>query len=348
MSAVGRRWRSRLAAVGCLAAVGVLSASLPAAAGAPVSAPFGLTPWPGGNGTVAPYFTLHVPAGGSASASALISDPGQTTERLIISRSTGITAANGGSAFSQAFRRCAGVGCWVTGLPATVTLKPGTGERLEFTVSVPAGTAPGQYLAGLTAEAAAKPKPVKLGSNGKATGQAIIVDQVTVAVAVTVGRLSALTTRLEIPGVSATVIGPTVRLNIDLANTGQTFAHGTGRASCTTAGQRHSYPFYASTVLPGDRAVIAANLPGLAASGMTIPCSVSIGYASGLTARWSGPVTVPAAATSRVVHTGSGAYSVIPVGGVPAWATALIVIGVLLVAAVVVLIVRMRGRGQIG
>jgi hypothetical protein len=81
---------------------------------------------------------------------------------------------------------------------------------------------------------------------------------------------------------------------------------------------------------------------------MTIPCSVSIGYASGLTARWSGPVTVPAAATSRVVHTGSGAYSVIPVGGVPAWATALIVIGVLLVAAVVVLIVRMRGRGQIG
>ena len=97
MSAVGRRWRSRLAAVGCAGrgrrAVGVAAR----AAAAPLSAPFGLTPWPGGNGTVAPYFTLHVPAGGSASASALISNPGQTTEKLIISRSTGITAANGGT-----------------------------------------------------------------------------------------------------------------------------------------------------------------------------------------------------------------------------------------------------------
>jgi hypothetical protein len=341
-----RRWR--LAAISLAAVLGVLSAAPTALASGPASEPFGLTPWPSAEGTVRPYFTLNVAAGESATASALVSNEGRTGERLLIGRSTGLTAANGGSSFGQAFKRCTGAGCWVTGLPATVTLPPGTGERLRFTVSVPRGTAPGQYLAGLTAQAAAKPKPVKLGSNGKATGQAIIIDQVTVGVAVTVGSLSALTTRLKIPSVSAIAIGSAVRLNIDLANTGQTFAHGTGRVSCTANRRRRSWPFYASTVLPGERAVIAANLPGLAATGMTIPCSVSIGYSSGLTARWSGPVTVPGASTSRVVHTGPGAYSTIPASGIPAWATALIVIGVLLIAAAVVLIVRVRGRGQIG
>jgi hypothetical protein len=348
VSGAGRRWRWRLAAIAAGAMLSVLSAALPALASGPVGEPFGLTPWPSGDGAVAPYFTLNVAAGESATVSALISNQGRTTEKLIISRSVGMTAANGGSAFGQAFQPCTGAGCWVTGLPATAALKPGTGERLQFTVSVPRGTAPGQYLAGITAEAAAKPKPVKLGSHGKATGQAIVIQQVTVGVAVTVGSLSALTTRLEIPRVSATAIGSTVRLNIDLANTGQTFAHGAGQASCTAAGRRRTYRFYASTVLPGDRAVIAANLPGLAGTGMTLPCSVSIGYSTGLTARWSGAVTVPAASTRRVVHTGPGAYSVIPVGGIPVWATALIVLGVLLLAATVVLIVRMRERGQSG
>ena len=48
-------------------------------------------------------------------------------------------------------------------------------------------------------------------------------------------------------------------------------------------------------------------------------------------------------------HAGAGAYAVIPgSAGIPPWATALIVIGVLLTAAVVVLIIRTRGHRQTG
>jgi len=348
VSGARRRWRWRLTATACAAALSVLSSALPAMAAGAVGGPFGLSPWPNSHGKAAAYFTLNLAAGQSATESALISNGGQTMEKLIISRSTGVTAANGGSSFSHAFQPCSGAGCWVTGLPAAVTLPVDTGEKLQFTVSVPPGTAPGQYLAGITAEAAAKPKPVKVGSNGKATGRAIIIEQVTIAVAVTVGPLSRLTTRLEIPGVSAVVVGSMVRLNIDLANTGRTFAHGAGQASCTVHGVRRAYSFYVPTVLPHDRAVITAGLPRLAAKAATMPCTVRIGYGSGLTASWSGTVTVPSEATSRIVRTGPGDYSVIPVGGIPAWATAMIVIGVLLLAAAVVLIVRMRGRRQTG
>ena len=69
-----------------------------------------------------------------------------------------------------------------------MTLAPGTRESIPFTVRVPAGTPRRQYLAGITAQLAAKPKATKVGQHGKATAKAIIVEQVTVGVAVTVGN----------------------------------------------------------------------------------------------------------------------------------------------------------------
>ena len=164
-------------------------------------------------------------------------------------------------------------------------------------------------------------------------------------VAVTVGSLSQLTTRLRIPGVSGEAIGPTARLNIELANTGQTFAHGTGKASCTVAGKRRSYAVVASTVLPHDQAVIAVNAPGLP-EGVTMPCAVRLGYGRGLVVSWAGLVTVPVPPRARIIHTGPGAYSVIPAGGIPSWTIALLVVGGLVLAVMTVLLIQMRRRGR--
>lgn len=276
-----------LAAAAVLAMLSVLASARPAAAGSGLNEPVGLIPASGSKGNAGSYFVLSVAPGQSVTASAFMSNPGQATKQLKVSRSTGGTAANGGTTFTGAFQHCSGVGCWVTGLPGAVTLPPGTGERLQFRVSVPRGTAPGQYLAGITAEVAAAPSPAKVVSSGKSTGKVTIIEQVTVAVAVAVGPLSALTTRLTIPGVSATSIGPTLRLNIRLKNTGQTFARGTGNGYCVAAGQRHRFAVYAPTVLPHDQALIAANVPGVP-GGATMSCTVRLGYARGHIAAWSG------------------------------------------------------------
>ena len=302
---------------------------------------FGLTPAPDSNGNAPPYFTMNLAAGHSATFTALLRNLAPATEKLKVSRVTGITAANGGSAFSRAFRRCSGTGCWVTGLPATVTLPAGEAEKLTFTVRVPHGTAAGQYLAGITAELAHRPRPTRVGSNGKANAQAVIIRQVTVGVAVTVGPRSALRTHLVISGVSGRAIEHTARLEIRLGNTGQTFTHGAGQASCAADARRHSFPVSAATLLPHGRAVIAVNAPGLP-EGVTMPCVVRLRYGHGLTARWAGLVTVPAPPRERIVHTGPGAYSVVPDSGIPPWAIALIVLGVLILAALALLLLRMR------
>jgi hypothetical protein len=338
----------RLAAAAVMAALAVMTPVLPAAA-APAggNGQFGLTPVPDSAGRVAPYFMLTMAAGKSVTDTALVSNGGRVAEKLKLSRATGVTAGNGGSAFSREFQGCSGTGCWVSGLAGEVTLPAGAVERLRFRVRVPAGTPPGQYLAGLTVEAAARPPSVQVGSNGKATARAVIIERVTVGVAVTVGVLSRMTTRLRIPGVSGQAIGPTARLNMKLANTGQTFAHGTGQASCTVAGRRHSFAVYAATVLPHDQAVIAVNAPGLP-EGVTMPCAVLLRYGNGLIARWAGSVTVPTPPRARIVHTGLGAYSVVPYGGIPAWALALLVIGVLVLAAMAAwLLLRLRRRSRI-
>lgn len=350
-AAAGGRIRRAIAAAAAVSVLAVVTPVLPAAAAVaagPVgNGKFGLTPTADSTGRAAPYFTLTVAAGHSATRTALLSNLGTAREKLKVSRSTGVTAVNGGSAFSRSFQRCSGAGCWVTGLPATVTLPAGTSEKLPFTVHVPPGTANGQYLAGITAELARRPEPVKVGSNGKATARAVIVEQVTVAVVVTVGPLSRLTTRLRIRGVSGTAIGPTARLTIALDNTGQTFARGTGRATCTVDGQRHSSVVNAATVLARDHAAIAVNARGIP-EGVTVPCTVGIHYGNGLTARWAGLVTVPAPPRTRTYHTGPGAYSVVPEPGIPAWAIALSVLGVLLLAALAVLLMRTRRRSQAG
>jgi hypothetical protein len=361
-----RRGRRSLAPVAALVAMAATAAILPAvpaaagttgtaaAVGGAVGRPgpvgngrFGLTPVPGRNGRAASYFMLTVPAGHSVTDTAIISNLSLATEMLKVSRSTGVTAANGGSAFSHSFHRCSGTGCWVTGLPQRITLPAGTGEKLRFTVSVPHRAAAGQYLAGITAELAVPLPPRNVGSNGKATARAIVIEQVTVGVAVTVGSGTGLRTRLRIKGVTGTAIGKIARLSITLDNTGQTFAHAAGQATCRVSGRPRSFHVVADTILTHDHAVIPVNFPGLP-EGATVPCTVRLEYGNGRSARWAGMVTVPAPAHTRIYHTGPGDYTVVPAGGIPTWAIVLFVLGALVLAAVALLLFRMRRRGPAG
>jgi Bacterial protein of unknown function (DUF916) len=324
--------RKARAAVAALTVVGALAAvtAPPAAAGGPIgNGTFGISPAPGPNGQALPYFTMTLAPGQSAAGVAIVSNQSSTTQRLKIASSAGTTAANGGSAYEPTFTGCSGSGCWITGLPAQVTLAPGAADQLRFTVQVPAGTPQGQYLAGISAEPATTPKPVPIGSRGSAGARAIVIEEVTVGVAVTVGKLAALHSQLQIPTVTGQVIQTLVRLNIRLDNTGQTFSHAAGQASCTAGGAAHSYQAVAGTVLPHQSALIAVNTPGLSA-GTTVPCTITLHYGASQVVTWTGKVAFPGAPRTRIVRNNNGSYSVVPVSsGIPLWAWLL---GALLVA----------------
>jgi hypothetical protein len=314
-----------------------------------VAGTFGLNPAPGPQGQTASYFKLSVAPGQAATATIVVTNLGDKTQTLALGRALGITAVNGGIAYQATVGGCAGASCWVTGLPSRVTLAAGDRESLAFTVRVPPKTPPGQYLSGIAAEPAAASSPVKVGSNGRSSAQAIIVDLVTVGVAITVGDPSTLVNRLSIRGVQGVDEGSVARLNLSVYNTGRTFSGGAGQASCQAAGHSHSYRLYANTVLPGDHEIVSVNTPGLP-EGATVSCAIQLRYGTSQVLRWAGSVAIPSAApVERIIHTGPGAYAEIPSsGGIPVWAIILMVLGGLILITLwgTILLRRRRSRNR--
>ncbi|MCW2934219.1 MAG: hypothetical protein JWM19_5181 [Actinomycetia bacterium] len=274
LARIGQGLLATLAVVATLAVLAPLAEATPVEiSGGPgpvgINGQFGLAVAAGNQGR-ASYFQLNVPPGRLAAAAAVIANLGDKTETLAIGHAAGITAANGGSAYRLASRGCAGPGCWVTGLPRLVTLPAHGRELLEFTVRVPATTTPGQYLTGISAQPTTASGAMKVGSNRNSPSKAVVVEVVTIGVAVTVGDLSAMTTRLRIAAVQGTTIGHLARINIRLDNTGQTFSRAAGAASCEVGGRQRTSSVRAGTVLPHDNALIIVNTPGLPL-GATVP-----------------------------------------------------------------------------
>jgi hypothetical protein len=317
-----------------------IAGSVPAtAAGVPTTWPFGLRPTPGPSGQPRPYINLTMAPGGSATDAVIVSNESSRTERLLVMVSRGVTAANSGSAFEDITGACAGASCWLAPRRVRVTLAAGAQRILRLSVAVPRRTRPGQYLAGITATPAARPPAVRIGSAGH-SARAIIIDEVTVGVAITVGRLSRLRRGLAISAATAQWIGATPRLQIPVRNVGRTFLRATGHVSCRPDRRLRPYRVIMETVLPGGHAVLQVNAPGLR-SGPAL-CTVRMSEAGHRTALWTGVVNVPTRFATRTYHLARGVYVSLPEPVVPSWAIALMVIGSLLVLGVFALIVRRR------
>jgi hypothetical protein len=334
---------TRAAAAAAVLAAVACAAIAPASA-APVTGPgfgaFGLTPSPMANGQPRPYFNLTVEPGHEAVDSVIATNLSARGERLRLTVSRGVTATNSGSAYENLTGKCTGPSCWISGLQHIVTLAPKEQLRVGFAVRVPRRVRPGQYLTGITLLAARTPKPVTVGKNGHASARAVIIEEVTVGVAVTIGQVSRLRTGLQIGRITSEWIGTTPRLNIPVRNTGQTFAHASGKLRCSAGGRSRTYPVIMETVLPGQSAVLAVNTPGLRAG--SPQCQVSLLTASGHLAQWSGAVTLDSTTPTRTYHPASGVFVSVPVQTMPVWAIVLIVLGGLILLALLVLLGQRR------
>ena len=340
-------WLGRFAVIAGLVTVTLASNSLtsmPYALAAGTSGPggFGLAPASARNGQAPAYFSLALRPGKSAATTAVLSNGGASTETVDIGVSLGVTAVNGGAAYTGLLPRCTGTACWISGLPRRVTLAAGAHRLLRFTVRVPARTRAGQYLAGLSASMTTPPGPVQAAGPRQVKVKAVVILQVSVGVAVTVGRLSKLKTLIRIHGVTSQDIGPTARLNISLSNAGQTFTHANGTVTCTRGSRSRSFAVKTGEILPGDTSGIAVNAPGLP-EGVTLPCSIRLRYGARQAARWSGRVTIPMAPRIRIVHNGLGSYADVPTrSGLMSSLIAPVTLGVLALSALGLLLWRRR------
>ena len=335
--------------------VAVTAAVLAVTAGAAVPAlasempgpgPFMVAPALTASGQARPYFQLSAASGGSARDVVAFSNIGSSTERLRVGVANGLTATNSGSAFGALGRDCAGIACWVIGLPPTITLAPHTQEEVEFQVNVPHGTPPAQYLAGITATPETATQPTPQGSSAHGSTTVTIVPRVVISVAVTVGSLSALRVDTNVTGITAGWVDGIPRLTVRVHNAGQRFTKGTGKLSCTAGGSTRQYPLDMDTVLPGQSAGLAINGRGMSQG--TWQCSARLKETGGSTARWTGKLGVPDSQPAKTQRVSSGAGSaayVAPSGGIPGWAIGLMVLGGLLLVTLWVLFLR-RGRNR--
>lgn len=330
MRGVKRPRRSTLlfaAVLSVMATAGVPSYA--ASAPAPAPGPFGLSPTPLAGGKARGYFSIDLAAGQAATETLLVYNESPKPEELRLIRALGQTATNSGDSFQSDPSTCRSTGCWLASLPSEIRIAPHRVEEAAFKVSVPAGTPAGQYLAGVTAVSASLPKSVLLGRQGKTSERAIVIDEVTVGVAVTVGPLSKLRTQMRIPAVKGSRLEALPRVEMELANVGQTFSHATGSLACRVGTKSLRYAVTASTILPGQQAVLPINAQSIGFN-KTVPCTARMAYGHNQVAIWSGLVRMPSSVQpTKTYHTGNGVYTSLPArsNGIPGWAIAVIAIG---------------------
>ncbi|MGO9457568.1 MAG: hypothetical protein ACLP62_11045, partial [Acidimicrobiales bacterium] len=162
---------------------GVLAAAATASTGSfsvvPVGAPGGLS-----------YFQFHVAPGGNAQGVVTIVGEGSGVVNVNVFAAQGVTANGSGDAYlAPSDGRCSGASCWLTGLPGPLAVTGGQRRNVSFTVNVPAGTPPGQYLTGVGVAEIAPPTTTTTRPTKGRSAVTTIERQVVVGVEVIVGTV---------------------------------------------------------------------------------------------------------------------------------------------------------------
>lgn len=98
------------------------------------------------------YFKHGLPPGGSFSDQVVVANPSDVRVDLIVSPVDGLTGPTTGSVYANRQDPVRKAGAWVTPAVGQLSLEPHAQTLVPFTVQVPAGTQPGDHLAGIAFE----------------------------------------------------------------------------------------------------------------------------------------------------------------------------------------------------
>ena len=168
------RWAVFSTAFGLLLGVGLLATS--SSARAQSGSTFGIRP---ADESAGAYFSYTLEPGARKTDSALVSNNTGAELTLKVYAADAITASGGGTAFGAEGEQRTGAAAWVSTAKAVVNIPAGATVSVPITISVPAGAAPGDHIAGMVVEA-----PPKGGAVGNVN--ATVTERAGVAVVVRV------------------------------------------------------------------------------------------------------------------------------------------------------------------
>ena len=257
-----------MAALGAVMAIGtimLLSATSGVLAAAATSSAESFSVVPVGAPDGLSYFQFHVAPGGNAQGAVSIVGEGTGAVNVNVFAAEGVTANGSGDAYlAPSDGQCSGASCWLTDLPGPLTLTAGQRRNVAFTVNVPAGTPPGQYLTGVGVAEVAPPTTSTTRPTKGRSAVTTIERQVVVGVEVIVG--TGYPDELRIEKVSGTRIGNSAGVVVTEAEVGRTIEHPRGAVTLGTGASRRSFPVVSGTVLAGGvtglRILTTAMKPG--------------------------------------------------------------------------------------
>lgn len=246
LSRLGRNTRQRLPRLFAILAAGALIAALllsspplmhaaaqdtatPGAAASPEAANpadrvwFVIAPEGKSNGD---YFDVKLDAGKSVTLKATIGNGSAIPVKAIMYAANAHSDVNGGFLLSDAMQPTTAPTTWLDFPTTTREFAAGEAIQTSFTVSVPAGTPPGQYITGIAVETAdAKPVP--------GTAPLLVKYRLMAAVLITVP--GAVTPGFTLGDVSITTDGQTTTITGAISNTGNIRVRPAGTLTVTDA-----------------------------------------------------------------------------------------------------------------
>ena len=212
------------------------------------------------------YFSYELTPGAQVTDEALVMNSGSVPIILKLYAADGITAQNGGTAFTEQGKTSTGgsqgVSGWIS-LPVNeIALQPGQEVTVPFTLNVPPDATPGHHVAGLVVEALPGDSTSTNGGEGEAQFAVNVIHRVGVAVVV------------DVPGphvAGLEITGASLKEQNDQGATFVIAVHNVGNIFTKTEGflmvtdtklqPLATIPVSLDTILPGDATIFYITYP---------------------------------------------------------------------------------------
>lgn len=200
--------------------------------------------------------------GETVSGGLLVKNKSNEPINLLIYGLDAHTSGTGETAFPTIDSLSSEVGKWLNIFDSEITLGGGESRQLEFTLSIPANAAPGEYYGGIIAQ---KAQPTSLESSERMTVLQVIRRIQTVYVLVP-GRLQS---NLEVASIKQIWDGTDIAFEVELRNIGNVAVSPQGKLDVSDASGKliGSFPFKSGRILARDTLVLLVRPGGVLPAG---------------------------------------------------------------------------------
>ncbi|MBA4181393.1 MAG: hypothetical protein C0506_12450 [Anaerolinea sp.] len=213
---------------------------------------FGISPADEGFGA---YFSYTLEPGTTKTAVARVSNNGSAVISLRAYAADGISASGGGTAFGAFGEKRTGVGAWLSLAQTQLNIDAGAAVAVPVTIAVPAGAAPGDYVAGIVVEA-----PPKAGAAGGNVNTSI-TERAGMAIVVRVPGAAA--EKLALGNLCFNQETGSRYFEIPVQNQGAVISTATGTFKLETASGTHVFerPVEMGSLIPTLQTVVQVHAP---------------------------------------------------------------------------------------